>query len=544
MARMRLEASSTSSRSRQAKARAGGERASETEGKRTVRSGRASAEATSFRASSGYTRYPRWTRELSADRVDVSRAAVDPNLGAENIRFDLRTSIRAGKERSIELGAGFARSSLDIYGVGPFNDYAVRIDYAEASAVFRSKHFVVRADYSHLAALAQQSHAYLGHSLYDAEPKQQVLDTNIELSDSFLGPFNWRQNVIGGVRYRLKKVDWNYLIDPLAPEHHVGAFVQDALRFGERLGVTASARVDFVPSLSTVVPSARMTFLAQPDAQGRQALKASVATAFRSPTFLEAYLDLPVQLQLSGLEAQSSTRRDEDAAFRIGPEKILAAELQYQNHASDDVQFEVAAYYHRISDRIQLAAVRRSTLTELLGGVGGLNPDSGRYRVASGGWENACGVDHVLGGEVGGRYVGVDGLDIFANYAVNYGVHEQNASCTDAGDQRTSHHKLNLGAQLRTAFGLNGEVTAHYQTSQQWSEQITTSTGVADSLFPLPGYHLLNGRLGYGFLQGRRADVSAVVFNALAGVLGPAPQMHPFGNQIGRRLMLMFSYQL
>ncbi len=497
-----------------------------------------------YRISGGYTRYPRWTRELAPGRADVTVAEADPNLGAENVRFDVRTSIRAGKERSIELGGGFARSVLDIYGIGPFNDYAVRADFVDASAAFRSRHVTARARYSYLNALARENHAYLGHSLYEATPRQQNLDLNVDLTNVFGNPRGFSQHVIGGVGYRLKKIDWSYLVDEPPVEHHVGAFVQDAARFGEHIGLTASGRLDWIPALRNVVPSARATLIAQPDAARKQAIKASIATAFRGPTFLEAYLDLPIQLQLSGLEVQSSSRRDDDPSFRLAPEKILAAELQYQNQASDDVQLEIAAYYHRITDRIQLAPIRRSNLSELAGGVGGLNPETGRYRVGSGGWENSCGIDHVLGGEVGGRFVGVEGLDLFANYALNVALHEPQGDCPDPGDQRTSRHKVNLGAQLRTGFGLNGELTFHYQTSQLWSEQVATSTGVEYQAFPLPGYHLVNGRIGYAFLTERRAEVSAVVWNALADWLEPAPQMHPFGNRVGRRVMAFFAYKL
>jgi len=497
-----------------------------------------------FRVSGGYTRYPRWTREVAPGRVDVSLADADPNLGAENVRLDLRSSIRVGNDRSFELGGGFARSTLDIYGIGPFNDYAVRADIVDAAAAFRSRHVTARARYSYLDALARENHAYLGHSLYEATPRQQNLDLNVDLTNVFVGPRGLSQHMIGGVGYRLKKIDWSYLVDAPPVEHHVGAFVQDAARFGERVGLTASGRLDWVPALRGVIPSARATLIVKPDAAKRQALKASVATAFRGPTFLEAYLDMPIQLQLGGLEVQSSSRRDDEPSFRLAPEKILAGELQYQNQASDDVQLDVAAYYHRITDRIQLAPVRRTTLSELGAGVGGVNPETGRYRVGSGGWENSCGIDHVLGGELGGRFVGVEGLDLFANYALNVALHEPQGDCPDPGDQRTSRHKVNVGAQLRTGFGLNGEVTFHYQTSQLWSEQVATSTGIESQSFPLAGYHLLNGRLGYAFLPERRAEVSAVVWNALAGLLDPAPQMHPFGNRIGRRVMAFFAYKL
>jgi iron complex outermembrane receptor protein len=61
--------------------------------------------------------------------------------------------------------------------------------------------------------------------------------------------------------------------------------------------------------------------------------------------------------------------------------------------------------------------------------------------------------------------------------------------------------------------------------------------------FPLPAYSLVNARLGYRFLRDR-AEVSATVFNALAGVTGDPPQMHPFGNRVGRRFMGFFSFRL
>lgn len=497
-----------------------------------------------FHASTGYTRYPRWTREVAPGRSDVTLADADPNLGAENLRFALRTSLRLDRDSSLEVGGGFARSTLDIYGIGPFNDYAVRADFGDATVAFRSRHVVAKARYNYLGALARQNHAYLGHSLYEATPRQQGLDVNVDLMNVFRGPRGLTQNVIGGVGYRLKKVDWSYLADDVPIEHHVGAFVQDALRFGERFGATVSGRLDWVPALRTVVPSARATLLATPDSARRQAIKASFATAFRSPTMLEAYLDLPIQLQLSGLEVQSSSARDDDPSFRLRPEKILAAELQYQNQSSDDVQLEVAAYYHRISERIQLAPPRRSTLSDLSGGLSGFDPETGRYRVGSSGWENSCGIDHVVGGEIGGRFVGVEGLDLFANYAVNVSLRERAEACADPGDQRTSQHKVNAGAQLRTRFGLNGEITFHYQSSQRWSEQIATATAIETPSFPLAGYHLLHGRVGYALPPSRRAEVSVVVWNALAGLFEPPPQMHPFGNRVGRSIMGFFSFRL
>jgi iron complex outermembrane receptor protein len=151
----------------------------------------------------------------------------------------------------------------------------------------------------------------------------------------------------------------------------------------------------------------------------------------------------------------------------------------------------------------------------------------------------------VVGGEIGGRVYPIEGLDIFGNYAINYSSQSRPDGCNVPEDNRTSRHKLNLGVQVRSPIGLDGEVTFHYQSAQSWGEQVATLSGIEYRIFDLPGYTLLNARLGYRFYK-NRAEVSATVFNALAGVGtgGEPPQHHPFGNRVGRRFMGFFSYSL
>ena len=110
-------------------------------------------------------------------------------------------------------------------------------------------------------------------------------------------------------------------------------------------------------------------------------------------------------------------------------------------------------------------------------------------------------------------------------------------------DKRTSRSKINAGIQVRSRSGVSGEVSFHYSSPQAWREQVATTTGIQYQIFDLPAYTLVNARLGYRFHMDH-AEISATVFNALSGVFGDAPQMHPFGNTIGRRFMGFFSYSL
>ncbi len=217
--------------------------------------------------------------------------------------------------------------------------------------------------------------------------------------------------------------------------------------------------------------------------------------------------------------------------------------MGYTNQQNDYFDFEINAYYNRVTNLIELSPVRNETLSAKAAGLlGGLDPITGQYNAGFGGWDNSQDVYNVLGGELAARVYPVDGLDLFANYAINYQI-QQHAIAGTPDDQRTSHHKINAGVQLRTKIGFNGEITFYYQSAQVWNEQVATLSGIVLQQFPLAGYTLLNGRIGWRFYKDR-IELSTNVFNALAGVFGPPPQMHPFGNQIGRRVMGFFSYSM
>lgn len=498
-----------------------------------------------FRASAGYTRYPRWTREILPDRRDVTLSIFDQTLGAENLRFDLRAAQRLGPDTELAVGGGYSRVVLDLYGAGPFNDYGLVGDTADVTADFRTRHFNVRTYFSRFSVRANSDHAYFGQTLYEAAPTQNSFDAELEYVNDFKFPAAVKHDVHIGLGYRLKNVVWSYLEDIVPIEHHAAIYLQDSLSVGKQFTFVASGRLDYVPYLERVIPSPRGSLIVKPTE--RQAVRLSGSAAFRSPTYLESYLSLPVQLQLPGVELLSESQRADDASFRLQPEQITTVEASYLNQQSDVFEFELTAYYNRVTNLVALAVNRNATLSTKAAGIGGYNPDTGRYTVAFGGWDNQCDAYNVGGGELGVRAYPTEGLDLFANYALNLSTQSRPTGCQAppglADDKRTSAHKLNVGVQVRTRLGLNGEVTFHYQSAQSWNEQVATLNGIAYQTFPLPAYTLFNARLGFRFYKDR-AEIAGTVFNALSGVFGDAPQMHPFGNRVGRRFMGFLSYSL
>lgn len=494
-----------------------------------------------YRASAGYTRYPRWTRELGDDRVDITPGGTDQDLGGQSLRIDVRGSRRFGEDKELTIGGGFARADIDLYGIGPFNDYVLAIDNLDVTSAFRSENFNARLYYLRAVGHASANAAYVGQELYPTDPAQNSLGAEFEFVGHFALPQALQHEVHIGLSYRLKNIAWSYLADDLPNEHHGAAFLQDSIKIGDSVTAVLSGRIDYVPYLGRVIPSPRGSLIYKPT--DRQAVRLSGSTAFRTTTFLESYLDLPIQLTLPGVELVSAAKRYEDPEFVVNPEQIITVEASYLNQQSDLFEFEITGYYNRVTDLIVLADARPVTLSNKDQGIGGLNPESGRYTEAFGGWANRCDIYHVGGGELGARVYPVEGLDVFANYALNVATQQKPDGCDVPPDDRTSHHKVNVGVQVRTRLGIDGEITFHYQSKQEWGEQVATLQGIQYQSFPLPAYTLLNARLGYRFFRDR-AEVSASVWNALAGLVGDPPQMHPFGNRVGRRFMGYFSFTL
>ncbi|WP_394824582.1 TonB-dependent receptor domain-containing protein [Pendulispora albinea] len=490
-----------------------------------------------YRVSAGYTRYPKWSREVEGGRRDLVFAPANEFTASESQRLDIRTSRRWGKDISLEIGGGYANNKLDVYGIGAFNEYNFDAANGDVTVDLKTKHFNARTYFTRLAGTGQASHDYTSHSLYTSHPSQNVFNAEAEVVGGFGGTIS--HDIHFGLGYRLKDLNWDYFRPDVPVEHHASVFLQDSIRFGKQLTFVGSGRLDYVPYLKKIVPSPRASFIYKPTE--RQAFRLVGASAFRSPSGLESYIGLPIVLVTPGAGQYTGGGREDGS--RLQPEQIVSAEIGYLNQMNDSFEFDITGYYERVTNLIALQTNRNVSLSDRGAGLGGYDPNLGRYTVAYGGFTNQCDTHNVAGGEIGARVYPRDGLDIFANYALNVSVQDKPSSCPIPDDERTSRHKINAGVQVRTKMGFNGELTWHYQSKQVWNEQVATLDGIVYKQFDVPGYMLLNGRLGYRFYHDK-IEVSGTVYNLLGDALGDPLQMHPFGNRIGRRFMAFFTYTL
>ena len=162
----------------------------------------------------------------------------------------------------------------------------------------------------------------------------------------------------------------------------------------------------------------------------------------------------------------------------------------------------VFGFTNLVFDEIVLASVNPYELSDWGNGNARYDESIGAFPLGELQFNNDDATLRQLGAELGIRVFPVRGLDVYANYAIHDTSPRSDAAYQDnpirARDQRTSMHKINVGVQYRSPFGLDVNVDLHWVSDQRWVEQVTdTLRGVRFEEFPLDGYVMLNARLGY-----------------------------------------------
>jgi outer membrane receptor for ferrienterochelin and colicin len=494
-----------------------------------------------YRTSAGFDYAPRWSREVPPGRVELHTYINDQDMSGRGVRLDGEVTRHFGKDVTAGIVGAYNAGQTEILGEGPINDDIIVGEQTQLAAYVKAKHFEVRSFWTHATGTSGLNSAPIGQSLLGSTYNTNVVDAEAQYIGSFETGRGIEHDLHVGTEYRLKQVQWTYLANDEL-ENHVGLFVHDEVKIGRQFAVVGDYRADYVPYLSRIVQSPRGSVLVHPTE--KSTVRGIVATAFRTPNFLESYIGLPVQLPAAGAQLTSPYKLP-----TLQPEQIFTTELGYLNSESDYFTLDSAIFRNHANNLIEVRPTTPLSPADLANGTipVGLDTQTGAYSLFDGGFSNQCQTYNVYGAELGVRTFPVEGLDIYANYTLmKVDTDTSGCSATQLAllapqkDARTSASKINGGVQLRTKTGIDAEVDIHFVSPQTWDEQISDvqKQQVVYQSFYLPSYELLNARVGYRFLR-NQAEVSGVAFN----LLNDKHREHPFGQIIGRNLMGFFSYR-
>ena len=467
------------------------------------------------RFSIGYDRGDKYELEFDPNRVDFTTKVEDPDVSLDLLRMDGRAEYRLSPGARLYMGGGLQSGSNELYGVASQRNQQTDGEKFNVRAGYESKAFTLRAFYSgtRLSSTPQffpTSLDDLGSTVrFDLFSVQPIYRPEFELGG--------RHALVIGGEYRFKYIEWDYLVDQ-QQEDHFALFFQDIWSISDSFSINVSARLDLHPLIGPL-GSPRVAFIYKPSPN--QALRLSVGTAFRQPTMAETYLELAGTSPVAASAIQLVGFRDLD------PERIASVDVGYR-YRSDFVDVEAVGYLNRITNLI----VR--TPLQSTGADARFDPELGAFVVAESLYVNDTRAFLSVGAELSARVYPVDGVDVGANYTLQYIFDEEN------GDRFTDSpiHKVSVWGYLRTEIGLDLGLSGHFVSAQDWVEpeyDPNDPTGFNTDPLALDASVLMIGRVGYRLFDDQ-VEIAISGVNLLDfGDL--RHREHPFGNRLEARVV-------
>lgn len=467
-----------------------------------------------YRASVGFDRVERWALEVDPSRNDYETLVTSPELANKVNRFDIRLDQKVPGLGFLSLSGGMASGQVEFQAIGALRDFSVDGSYGYLRGdLVLPYNLTLQAFWNHVDLKAAPWAAPVGTLDLRSTPKSDIVDVELQWAGEQEFLVSHRLNA--GIGFRNKAVSWEWLREE-ASEPHFSVYVQDEARLSDTLLGTFSLRYDRHPVLSRleegswidrnpVSPRAALVWRMAPT----RSVRGSLGTAFRTPTFLETYINQYIPTSLDGVVVLNEGNE------QLRSERILSLELGYLEQAADGAyELEATAFANGVSSLIGLGDVQplASDVTP---------PETGEYVAGSTGFINLEEEFLSLGGELAGRIYPTSGLEVYGTYSLNYVLRapdengETSVSLPDDVleslgcnverlDCSTSPHRLSLGARYRLPFGIKVGADLHLTARQVWGLRSYDDSGaVAYDYVPLPAYQWLGIRVDYRSVDGR-----------------------------------------
>ncbi len=489
-----------------------------------------------WRISGGFDNALRFSQEVSKDRIDTKRNFKNQELAWRMLRANGALSYKMSDDVALIARGGVSRGQSEWQAVSGLRDFGLDADLnAFVSAQLDTKYGLAKVFYNSLTARGSPQHVPLGNDPYLFDTKSDTFDAETMYSGEF--DLVVKHNLQLGGSYRRKRVDWSYL-DEKHEEHHFALFLQDSLQLKDWLRLQASFRADFHPLLEKPPLSPRAAIIVRPS--NDSAIRLSAGTAFRTPSFLESYIDVGANFDVPALTG--TTRGSEVLGISLEPESVFSLELSYANSASSFFDTEILGYYSRVSNLTPIPTPNASgfaRLSQITGAYGDAKPEFdpflGVYTVGEARYTNEDSTYNVFGSEMSLRVYPTDGVDLYVNYAFERILPGAGPASEYQYEDRTSAHKINAGLRYHLPGGLDLQADIHFASAQEWGELTLGGTNV-DAIrsvsYRLPAYYLINARAAYRVLDDQ-LEFALTGFN----ITNNRHRQHPFGQLLGARIL-------
>ncbi|MBK8012679.1 MAG: TonB-dependent receptor [Deltaproteobacteria bacterium] len=469
------------------------------------------------RVSGSYQRADKYELEFDPKRVDYTTNVTNPNKSIDSFRCDLLTEYNFDDDtRRAFLGAGVWSGFNELYGVSSLRNQAVQGQEYHVRAGVDGEVLSLRAFWTGLRVTSTPQFYRTGLDDLGSRIHSDLvsLEPLFKPTLEFLGT---HAMVFGG-EYRFKRIEWDYL-RANEEEHHFAVFFQDEWAVVPEFSVLLSGRLDLHPLIGPLA-SPRAAFILKPTP--KQAIRATVGTAFRQPTMAETYLDLAASSPVAG----SAIRLVGEP--KLDPENIVTVDVGYLYQA-DFGEFESVFYLNRVSNLVNQTPLISTGVQQ------SFDPSIPAFVSAESLYYNEDRVYLALGSEISGRLYPVDGVDVGLSYAFQYIFDVDNG----ARVENAPLHKATAWTQIRTDLGVDVGLAAHFVSSQNWIEQQfdpDDPSGFAQGTLPVDASLMLTGRVGYRLLQDRLE--LAVSGTNLLDFGSLRHREHPFANRVEARLLV------
>ncbi len=478
-----------------------------------------------YRASVGYGQADKFSRDYEENRPDVTSHGVSPSLGMRSARANLTTMFSFSRAANVSASAGINRVYTEIYPLGLLRNFSLDGVVGYVKTDLSVGPVKVKLFWNYLSAAAGPQYSPIGQRSLATTLESNVFDAEAVFQHDFtlLGT----HRLTAGISSRFKRLAWTFT-GPLQQEIHGAAFVQEEYRPISSLTLLGSYRIDYHPLLDNGKPgyaqSPRLSLLWQP-VEG-QALRASFATAFREPTFLESYME--IRTPVPGVNGASVLTQ---GARTLRPERMLAFEVGWRGElARLGLEYDLALYWNVVDSLIALTAVNPVSADQAY------DPTSQSYLLGRSVFQNDPVTYTARGGELGFKWSIITGLDLRLSTAIQNIASNTTAVCGPCSQAPTV--KVFGGIWYQTPVNLDFSIDAAYTSSTTWVEREPAAedpTRISNVSNALGGYAVINARIGYRLLKDR------VTVAVVGSQLGPTHAEHPFGNLVNRRVFATIS---